>query len=602
MNKEELIEYKKKLSRLSENEKKERDLYLKKIASSEIQGPQTGYPSIDKPSINYYRSEPIKEINTSQTMYNMIFDQDNMDADALQFMNNVWTFRKLKEEADKCASALEKIGVRQGDVILLGVANSLEVISTILAINKLGAVSKFFDLRASEHDIKEYANISNCKYMISHDLIIPKVANIFDETKLNKVIVINSLNMAEKFNDINPNFIEYCDFIKIGEVNEKKCVEFDSNRPSIMIQSSGTTGKPKTIIHSDSSITNMTKSFSYMDTPLGNNKTVLSALPPWIAYGIIDSMITPLALGSKVILSPNFEPDAIYNQIGNFTMVFAAPFHYRYISEHYGELSSESKEQLSNVECMVTGGDKISIEENKKFEELFGTSLTNGYGNNEGLGCLTLNPKNYNKYGTVGIAKFGEVLISYDNESKKELKYGEIGEICSLTKTPFIGYENNEEETNKCKKIHEDDSNIWLHTGDLGFIDSEGYVHLVGRAKRVIIRLGFKISAYTIEDNITSNEFVKECVAVSVKDIFEEHVPMAYVTIKDEYKNMNNIIQKIFDTCNRRLKENEVPKYIEIVDELPYTKNGKYDFKKLEELGNLYVENLNNKNKKILKK
>ena len=143
-------------------------------------------------------------------------------------------------------------------------------------------------------------------------------------------------------------------------------------------------------------------------------------------------------------------------------------------------------------------------------------------------GALTVNPTRHNKYGTVGVPKYGDVIIAYNNDTQKELQYGEIGELCALTETMFMYYEGNQEEINAIKKIHSDEK-IWLHTGDLGFIDEEGFITLSGRARRVIIRRAFKISAYTIEDKICELPFVKEWVAVEVQDKVEEHVPMAFV-------------------------------------------------------------------------
>lgn len=156
----------------------------------------------------------------------------------------------------------------------------------------------------------------------------------------------------------------------------------------------------------------------------------------------------------------------------------------------------------------------------------------------------------------------------------------------------FIGYENNIEETNKVKKMHED-GNIYLHTGDLGSIDEEGFITVSGRMRRVIVRLAFKISASTIEDKICEHPAVKECVAVGVDDVVEEQSPMAYIVLKDEFKGNEDMIENdIFNKCKSELKGYEIPKYFRIVDKLPYTQNGKYDFRSLEKQGNEYVEKL----------
>ena len=173
---------------------------------------------------------------------------------------------------------------------------------------------------------------------------------------------------------------------------------------------------------------------------------------------------------------------------------------------------------------------------------------------------------------------------------QKELPYGESGEICALTESLFLGYKGDEEATRSVKKVHSD-GKMWLHTGDIGYVDEEGYVVLSGRARRVIVRQGFKISAYTIEDKLCEHPIVKECVAVEVNDEHEEHVPMAFIVLQErgEYEDA---IDSIIDKCKTELKEYEVPKYFKCVESLPYTPNGKYDFRLLEQMGNEYVDSL----------
>ena len=279
--------------------------------------------------------------------------------------------------------------------------------------------------------------------------------------------------------------------------------------------------------------------------------------------------------------------------LGRFTISFAAPFHYRYLFEQFDELSEHTQQAFfDSVDGLVSGGDKISVEENERFEKKFNTVLVNGYGNNEGWGCLTVNSVLHNRYGSVGIAKYGETVIAYDNDCEKEVPFGEEGEICALANTMFLYYEGNENDTNSVKKVHPDGT-IWLHTGDLGIVDEDGFVFLKGRLRRVIIRLGFKISAYTIEDKITQHPDVKDCVAVEVKDKEEEHVPMAFIVLKDGVTEPHqSVINSILAKCKSELKAHEIPKHIMIVDSLPYTQNGKYDFRALEAQGNQYVDSL----------
>lgn len=580
----------------------------------------TGYPSIDKPHYKFYRDTPIREIGVNQTIYEMVFNSNkqNMTSPALEYMGVTWSFEKLKQETDKAACAFKRSGLEMGDTVLVGVSNCPEAVVFLLALNKLGVVSKWFDIRAGEKDIEDYANDSKCKYLIAFDLLLPKIQLILEQTCLERVLVVypsDSLPKAKqaayrllKANRIpnNSKYIRSKKFVDMfNDSTEVQCVSFDKNRPSVMIQSSGTTGKPKSIVHSDLSATAYTKKFAHSDMPIGKGKQLLVVLPPWIAYTLGGSIIAPLSVGAKIVLSPTFEPDAVMNYLGKFTVVCAAPFCYRYLKDNYNKLADSQRIVVKNIECLISGGDKISVNENAEFENMLGTILVNGYGNNESWGGLTLNPTKHNKYGTVGIPKYGDVIVAYDNDSQKELPYGEVGEICVLTDTMFMYYEGNQEETDAVKKVHPD-GRTWLHTGDLGFIDEDGYITLSGRARRVIVRRAFKISAYTIEDKICEHPAVKECVAVEVPDKAEEHVPMAYVVLNEYDLNADDIRKSILDKCRSELKEYEIPKYLRIVDELPYTQNGKYDFRLLENQGNDYVnsqikENDNDKNKRYQK-
>lgn len=572
----------------------------------------TGYPSIDKPQLKYYRETPVRNIQRNQTIYELVFNTNkgNMDQIALEYLGVHRTYFQLKQETDFAANAFAEAGLKTGDTVLVGISNCIEAVVLLLALNKLGVVSKWFDVRASEKDIEYYANTSNCRFMIAFDMLLPKIKIAIDNTALEKVLLINPTDSLPPYvraiykikTALHGNSLKmpcdkryswFKDFVKNGSINNcMPCVHFDKNRDSIMIQSSGTTGKPKIIVHSDYSACSSIYSLAYSDLPIVPGKIMLNLLPPWIAYALGQAIIYPLTMGTRVILSPTFEPEEITKYIGKFTISLAAPFHYRYLRDNFENLSKRSQESVYQVDCFVSGGDKISAEENANFETTFKTVLVNGYGNNEGWGCLTVNPTKHNRYGTVGIPKYGESAISYDSEKQSELPYGEVGEICVSASTVMLRYENNKEETTNTKQVHPDGS-VWIHTGDLGFIDEDGFVHLQGRSRRVIVRRGFKISAYTIEDKITEHPAVKECVAVEVTDPEEEHVPMVFVVFNDDYsKDWESVKQSIFYKCQKEMKEYEVPKYIQIIDELPYTPNGKYDFRLLEKLGNYIRDNI----------
>jgi len=290
----------------------------------------------------------------------------------------------------------------------------------------------------------------------------------------------------------------------------------------------------------------------------------------------------------KAVLCPKVDRDTVYNNIGKFDISFAAPLHYRYLAENM-----EKCKDLSDVKALVSGGDKLTAKEIEEMtEELrrkgFKGQILNGYGNNEGLGAETVNPMGHNKYGTVGIPFYGDSVCAV-NSDNEELKYDETGEICVRTETEFTEYTGKEEETSKVKQIHPD-GNSWIHTGDLGRVDEEGFVHLEGRLKRVIIREAFKIFPGTIEETIKMHPMVEDCVTVGVHDDFAENVPMAFISLKEECLEIEKILEEIKFLCEKQLKDYEIPAYFELISEIPYTNNNKQDYRKLETIGNEKIE------------
>ena len=131
----------------------------------------TGYPSVDKPQMAFYRTDPIRHINTESTVYELIFDtnRDHMADNALEYMGVIWSYEKLKKETDRAASAFARAGLRMGDVVLIAVSNSPEAVVTLLAPKDLGVVSKWIDIRASAKDIEQSIKESNCRMMVAFD-------------------------------------------------------------------------------------------------------------------------------------------------------------------------------------------------------------------------------------------------------------------------------------------------------------------------------------------------------------------------------------------------------------------------------------------------
>lgn len=406
-------------------------------------------------------------------------------------------------------------------------------------------------------------------------------------------------------------FVKYKNFMKRGKSGKKvKAAQFEQDRPSIIVQSSGSTGKAKSIIHTEYNFNSSMAKEAYTDLPLLVGYSMHIAIPPFIIYGLNNSIYASLVFGLKAQLTPFVSETTVFDDLGKFDIACAAPLHYRYLYSKIIALKQEIQNQKTNnsnntreldvlnkklrkTKVFISGGDKISAHELLKMEQLFGKPIVNGYGNNEMVGATIISPLYATKPNSVGIPMKDINVGIFDPETNLKTEGNMEGEICFNSDNFFVGYLNNEEETLRIKQKHSDGTE-WIHTGDLGYIDADGYVYLSGRNKRLIKRKAFKIAPETIESIITNFDEVKDCVVVGVTEMDDENssVPLAWVELYPEFSGQfEQLKDKIQKACIEQLPDYEVPEYILSIDKIPY-KNGKHAFKQLEEMGEEYVQSL----------
>lgn len=543
-----------------------------------------------KEKVNIYRNKPIRDFTVEQTMYETvkIANQENMEFEAIGYKGKTIRYGELIERIDQAAAAFIMMGVKEGDVVSVCLPSVPEVAEVLLALNKIGAVSQWLDLRSTDKQLVKYINEQKSELFIGLDVFMPKMDCIIKESNVKTVLSVKSNNFSNVSVPNIDKVIAYDDFVKLAEDKENvAAVSYKKERPSIIIQSSGTTGLAKSIVHTDYAINNSLKCFNYFDYPLYAGNVLLVVAPPWVAYGLINSFYLSLAFGMKAELVSVLSDDNVFSNIGKFDISFAVPLHYRYIASNIDKID---KNTLYRAKCLVAGGDKIDKKELDMLESIIEKPILNGYGCNEVLGAAVMSSLSQNKNGSVGLPLYGNSVKIFDVDTQKELPTNVQGEICINTETAFKEYVSNPCATSKIKKVH-DDGKIWIHTGDLGYIDLEGYLYVVGRIQRAIIRAGFKIFPGTIENVILSKQVVSECVVVGVSDEKEGHVPLAHIVLNNEYAdNMQEIEKQLVELCQNELKDYERPKYYNFLDKLPYTSNKKYDFRKLEELGEKIIQ------------
>ncbi|MDO4418910.1 MAG: class I adenylate-forming enzyme family protein [Ruminococcus sp.] len=550
----------------------------------------------------YHRKEPIRDFDVCQTLYSLVMNinKNNMEDYYAAYLGQRLTFSQLKSDADKLAAALTQDGIKDGDIVGVCLLTVPEVAPVLLGINKIGASSYWMDASAKPTDMLAHINMHGVKTLIVFEALLPIVAGIIEYTQLERVIVVKAWfplgKPPEEITRVLDNrFFIYKDYIESAVDTDCEPAQFVMNKPTIIVQSSGSTGQSKSIVHTDYNFNAAIKMVAHLDLPLYQKKKSLVCAPPWVIYGLVDSIYTGLVLGSETIYTTKPVEDMIYQHLGQFDYVYGVPVYYRYLYNKMLELKKQSNEEsvkefdriktcLDSVSVFISGGDKLSEEEAIQWQLMFDTPVVNGYGNNEVVGAAVVSPMYANRPGSIGVPGYGIIAKTFDVDTEAMLEDGEVGELCLSSTSLFKGYLDVPDETVKIKRVHNDRE--WVHTGDLAYINEDGFVYLKGRTRRLIIdKLGYKIAPDNIENLIQHFDFVRECVVVGTLAGENDTVPVAFVEFTKGNKNNPSLLKEIENACKSSLKEYEIPKLIKEINKIPHKENGgKQDFLALEKL------------------
>jgi len=318
----------------------------------------------------------------------------------------------------------------------------------------------------------------------------------------------------------------------------------------------------------------------------------LDILPPFVAYGMVLGIHTAISAGWHSIIIPKFSVDEFDKLLIKYRPagIMGIPTYFEKLMEN----PLLSKADLSFLKVVLVGGDRTSAEFENKVNTFFGAHgctihLSKGYSMTEASSTATISFENANKVGTNGIPLSKTVISAFDADTFAELTYGVEGELCIKTPTMMIGYYGKQEETEGILKKHADGT-VWIHTGDVGFVDEDGFINVCGRVKRLIIRYdGFKVFPTHIENVVLQHDFVENCCVVGMED--KQHMqgklPVVFVVCNQRFDNdRERLISEIKTLCGEQLPEYAQPVDIHFVEKLPLTSIGKIDYRALEEIAN----------------
>jgi long-chain acyl-CoA synthetase len=245
------------------------------------------------------------------------------------------------------------------------------------------------------------------------------------------------------------------------------------------------------------------------------------------------------------------------------------------------------KLDFSKVKYVISGGDSLTPELANKINNYMASKHSNvvvsqGYGMTESTAATALALGEYNFPGSIGIPFPGNYFKICKPHTQEEVPYGTTGEICVCGPTIMMGYLDNEKETNEVLQIHKD-GNMWLHTGDMGYINEDGVIFYQSRLKRMIISSGYNVYPSQIENVIESHEAVLKCTVIGVPHPYKQEVAKAIIVLKNGYSESLGLKKELRELCEKNLARYSLPHEYEFRKSLPKTLIGKVDFKKLSE-------------------
>ena len=521
---------------------------------------------------------------------------------AYEFMGTTGTYTRFIEEVKECAKALFALGIKEGERVTIAMPNCPQAIIMFYAINYIGAISNMVHPLSSEGEIKFYLNDSQSVAAITLDQFYPKFESIRKETPSLKNLIIAqikdylppllavgfALTKGRKIKKIPKDapVIMWKDFLNGGKSVTADCrVSRKGEDPAVVLYSGGTTGVSKGILLSNLNFNALSLQIVAAGHCYEPGDKMLAVMPVFHGFGLGVCIHSMLANGAQAILLPQLILKEYAKTLKKKkpNLIAGVPTLYQALLR----LEDMQKADLSCLKGVFSGGDSLSIELKKKVDKFLAEHNANvkireGFGTTECVTASCLTPYNMEKEGSIGIPFPDTYYKIVKVGTEEEVPYGEDGEICLAGPTVMLEYVNHPEETAQTLRKHADGL-TWVHTGDLGYMDEDGFIYYRQRIKRMIISSGYNIYPSQLENVIDAHEAVLMSCCIGVPDEYRQQKVKAFVMLRPGYTPSDEIKESIMEHCRKNIAKYALPREIEFREELPKTLVGKVAYRVLEE-------------------
>jgi len=542
---------------------------------------------VSKPWLNHYPKEIPHTIVYDKIPLQSYLKKAAMEfptKKAIHFLGKELTFHEVFIQASKMANYLRQLGVNKDERVAIMLPNCPQAVISYYGVLMAGGVVVMTNPLYTERELEYQLNDCGAKVIVTLDLLYPRVSKVKALTSLSDVIITSikdylpfPKNMIYPFIQKKQNGIvvkvEHAGtnhlFTKAIQNSNADEIEIDCDPLediALLQYTGGTTGLPKGVMLTHYNlVSNTTMCAKWMYRCRRGEEAVLGILPFFHVYGMTTVMNLSVMQGFKMILLPKFDAGDTLKSISKQkpTLFPGAPTIYIALLNH----PDLKKYDLSSIECCISGSAPLPLEVQEQFERETGGRLVEGYGLSEASPVSHANELwEKRKNGSIGIPwpDTDAMIVSFESgETAAPLEIGEL-----MIKGPQImkGYWNKPEETEATFK------DGWLLTGDLGYMDEDGYFYIVDRKKDMIIAGGYNIYPREIEEVLYENEKVQEVVVAGIPDPYRGETVKAYVVLK---QGVECTEEELDEFARKYLAAYKVPRIYEFRKELPKTAVGK---------------------------
>ncbi len=563
--------------------------------------------SASAPWLKFYGSTPASIDYPHRTMYQMVSEAARQypNSVAYSFMGKETSYSRFMERIEAAAKGLQQMGIGKGDKVTICMANTPQALDCFYALNRLGAIPNMIHPLSAAKEIAFYLNFSKSKAILTLDQFYEKVDSIRADLENPTTILIAKIQDELPFplSALYPltknaravkklpkeGYTLWYDMVAAGKNAELPEDSGKYDDCGAILYSGGTTGTTKGIMlsnHNFNALGLQTIASSGFDAIAGMK--MLAIMPVFHGFGLGIGIHTALIGGASCILVPQFNvktyADILLKQKPNIISGVPTLFEALLRAENLKDAD------LSFLRGIFSGGDCLSPELKKKVDAFLkehkcSEQIREGYGTTECVTASCLTPKDYARSGSIGVPFPDTYYKIVKPGTTEELPPNHEGEICLSGPTVMLGYMDNPEETAQTLRSH-GDGRIWLHTGDLGHMDEDGFIYFRQRLKRMIITSGYNVYPSQLENIIDGHEKVLLSCVIGVKDAYRVQRVKAYVVPMPGIEPTEELKQEILSYCSNQIAKYAIPREIEFRTELPKTLVGKVAYRVLEEEAN----------------